>query len=114
MARHGRGARDPDDDLGATGRGAAVDDDPDLTPRVEGQVLAQREIAAALQHALEARRQRIIASRASAAISMGIYAAAVAAAVLMITAHNRPFTGEISVGPEVLLHVMPEERVPPR
>jgi hypothetical protein len=33
----------------------------------------------------------------------------VAVAVLLIAYHNRPFTGEISVGPDLLLQVMPEE-----
>ena len=32
----------------------------------------------------------------------------VAASVLLIASHDRPFTGEISVGPDPLLQVMPE------
>jgi hypothetical protein len=28
--------------------------------------------------------------------------------VLLIATHNRPFTGEISVGPDPLLQVLPE------
>ena len=31
-----------------------------------------------------------------------------ATSVLLITAHDRPFTGEISVGPGPLLQVMPD------
>ena len=41
-------------------------------------------------------------------IAMGIFAAGVAASLLLIAAHDRPFTGEISVQPDPLLHVMPE------
>ena len=33
-----------------------------------------------------------------------------AVAVLLIASHNRPFTGEISVGPDPLIQVMPEAR----
>ena len=36
-----------------------------LSPRSDGQVVAQRELVASLQNALEARRQRIILSRSS-------------------------------------------------
>jgi Protein of unknown function (DUF4239) len=109
-----------------------------LDPQNQGQMAAQREMVSSLQSALEVRRQRIILSRASinwvkwsvlllqaaltlAAISMihadnrltnriimGIFATGVAVAVIMIAAHDRPFTGEISVQPAVLLQVMPE------
>jgi hypothetical protein len=117
-----------------------------LTPRGDGQVAAQREIVAAVQNALDARRQRIIISqstvnwvkwtglllqavctllaiamvhsdnRASAALALGLFATGVAVSVVLISAHNRPFTGEISVGPDVLLQIMPEEprRAPSR
>ena len=34
------------------------------------------------------------------------------AGAILIASHNRPFTGEISVGPDVLLQVTPDERVP--
>jgi hypothetical protein len=109
-----------------------------LDPRNEGQVAAQREMVASLQSALEARRQRVILSRSSinwvkwtvlllqAALTliaigmihsdnrltnriiMGIFATSVGVAVVLIAAHSRPFTGEISVRPAVLLQVMPE------
>jgi Protein of unknown function (DUF4239) len=109
-----------------------------LTPRGEGQVDAQRELVASLQIALEARRQRIILSgssinwvkwtvllvqagltlltvsmihsdnRAANRIIMAIFATGVAVAVLLIAAHSRPFSGELSVRPRVLLQVMPE------
>jgi Protein of unknown function (DUF4239)/Protein of unknown function (DUF3365) len=110
-----------------------------LTPHSEGQVTAQREIVTALENALDARRQRIIVSRSqvnwvkwtalllqavctlvvvamvhsdnriTSIIAMAIFATGVAVAVLLIAYHNRPFTGEISVGPDLLLQVMPEE-----
>jgi Protein of unknown function (DUF4239) len=109
-----------------------------LAPGNQGQRIAQREIAAALESALEARRQRILVSgsevnlvkwaclilqavcaflaiaivhcdsRLASRITMGIFATGVAASVLLILSHDRPFTGEISVGPEPLLQVMPE------
>src|SRR5262245_17901475 len=112
-----------------------------LTPQGEGQVVAQREIAASLQGALDARRQRIIISQSSvnwvkwtglflqavctllaiamvhsddrvtAALAVAIFATGVAVSVVLIAAYNRPFTGEISIGPEVLLQVMPEEQM---
>jgi hypothetical protein len=34
----------------------------------------------------------------------------VAASVLLIASHDRPFMGEISVGPDPLLQVMPEAK----
>jgi len=110
-----------------------------LTPSGEGQAAAQREMAALLQNALDARRQRIIISQSSvnwvkwsglllqavctllaiamvhcdnrltSALAMTLFATGVAASLVLIASHNRPFTGEISVGPEVLLQVMPEE-----
>jgi hypothetical protein len=109
-----------------------------LHPQDEGQTAAQREIVASLQNALEARRQRIILSRSSinwvkwtalllqAALTLvtialvhsdnrvanrmilTIFATGVGIAVVLLAAHSRPFTGEISVRPAVLLQVMPE------
>ena len=109
-----------------------------LSPKGEGQVAAQREIVAALQIALEARRQRIILSRSSInavkwtallvqagltlitiamvhsdnraanRIILAIFATSVGVAVILLMAHSRPFTGEIAVQPTVLLQVMPE------
>jgi len=110
-----------------------------LTPRGDGQVAAQREILAAMQNAFDARRQRILVSqstvnwvkwtallvqavctllaiamvhsdnRAGAAFAMGLFATGVAVSVVLISSHDRPFTGELSVGPDVLLQVLPEE-----
>jgi Protein of unknown function (DUF4239) len=112
-----------------------------LTPGNRGQEIAQREIVAALDNALDARRQRIIVSRAqvnlvkwtclivqalctllviavvhsdkrlAAAIAMGTFATGVAVSLLLIAAHDRPFTGEISVRPDPLLQVMPQSAV---
>jgi len=109
-----------------------------LAPKGEGQITAQREIVTGLENAMDARRQRIILSRSSvnwvkwtclfaqagctliaiamvhcdnraaAAIAMGIFATGVAVSVLLIVSHDRPFSGEISVKPDVLLQVRPE------
>ena len=109
-----------------------------LIPMSPGQQVAQREIAVALENALDARRQRIIVSgsavngvkwfclfvqavcgllaialiqsgdRLASAITMGLFASGVAACVLLVAAHDRPFTGHISVAPTPLLQVMPE------
>jgi hypothetical protein len=115
-----------------------------LTPGNPGQQIAQREIAAALENALDARRQRIIISesqvnwvkwsclfvqavcallaialvhsgdRLASTMTMGLFASGVAACVLLIASHDRPFTGQISVGSEPLLQVMPETGPPSR
>jgi Protein of unknown function (DUF4239) len=109
-----------------------------LNPSSRGQENAQREIVTALENALEARRQRIITSLSqvnlvkwscllvqaicmllaiamvhsdngrTVAIAMGLFASGVAVSVFLILAHDRPFTGEISVGPDPLLQVLPE------
>ena len=41
-------------------------------------------------------------------ITMTLFATGVAASVLLILSHDRPFTGEVSVKPAALLQVMPE------
>jgi hypothetical protein len=46
-------------------------------------------------------------SRGASAITMGLFATGVAASVLLIAAYDRPFIGEISVGPDPLLQVLP-------
>jgi hypothetical protein len=103
----------------------------------EGQVAAQREIVANLDNALDARRQRILVSRsevnvvkwfalifeavctlvaiaivhsdsrATTRYAMGLFAAAIAACIFLLVAHDRPFIGELSVRPTPLLHVPP-------
>jgi hypothetical protein len=110
-----------------------------MTPQGAGQQTAQREIISTLGSALDARRQRIIVSqvevnpvkwwclylqavcellvialvhcdnRLTSAIALGLFATGVAASVLLIAAHDRPFTGQISIGPGPLLQIMPGE-----
>lgn len=110
-----------------------------MTPQGAGQQTAQREIISALGSALDARRQRIIISHAevnsikwwslylqaiceliaiatihcgnrlASGIAMGLFATGVAVSVLLVAAHDRPFTGQISIGPEPLLQIMPGE-----
>ena len=111
-----------------------------LTPSNPGQEIAQREITRWLEDAFEARRQRVLVSsaqinatkwaclilqafcallaiaivhsdnRMASAIALGSFATGVAASVLLILAHDRPFTGEIAVSPQPLLQVMPEAK----
>jgi multisubunit Na+/H+ antiporter MnhB subunit len=108
-----------------------------LTPSNQGQQIAQREITTALENALDARQQRITISqlgvnrvkwlclyllaacallaiamvqsddRLTSAITMGLFGIGVAASLLLILAHDRPFTGELSVQPIPLLEAMP-------
>jgi hypothetical protein len=35
---------------------------------------------------------------------------AIAGCIVLIASHSRPFTGEISMGPGLLLQVMPDEK----
>ena len=109
-----------------------------LKPDSSGGVTAQRDMASAIQNALDARRQRILVSRSevnavkwtclclqafvallaialvhsdnrlAAGLSIGLFATGVAASVLLIAAHDRPFIGRLSVSPEPLLQVMPD------
>lgn len=111
-----------------------------VNPADESQKTAQREIINELRWALDARRQRIVVSQSSVsvvkwaaillqgfcaliaiamvhsdnrlacAIALTIFATGVAVSVLLIAAYSRPFTGEISVGPELLKQVMATER----
>jgi hypothetical protein len=112
-----------------------------LTSHGEGQIAAKREIVTALENALDARRQRILVSRSevnwvkwtaliiqaictltaiamvhsdnrvTAGLATGLYSTAVAVCILLIAAHDRPFTGQLSIGPAVLLQVEPESPV---
>ena len=109
-----------------------------MAPQGPGQQAAQREIVTALESALDARRQRIIVSHAevhpvkwwclylqaicallviglvhcdnrlASGIAVGLFATGVAASVLLIAAYDRPFTGQISIGPQPLLQIMPD------
>ena len=47
-------------------------------------------------------------NRLASVIAMGIFATGVGASVLLIAAHDRPFTGQLSVRPDALLQVMPK------
>ena len=110
-----------------------------LQPADETQRTVQREIINDLHRALEARRQRIVVSQSSVsavkwaaillqglcaliaiamvhsdnqltcAIALAIFATGIAVSVLLIAAYSRPFTGEISVGPELLQQVIAAE-----
>jgi hypothetical protein len=110
-----------------------------LDSRTPGQIAAQREIVVALENALDARRQRIIVSesavnwvkwtsavlqglfallaiaivhcdnRIAAAIALGIFATGIAVSIVLIASHSGPFSGQISVGPDLLLQVMPPQ-----
>jgi hypothetical protein len=101
-------------------------------------VVAQREIVTALESALDARRQRILTSRSevnwvkwmtlmtqgictlftiamvhsdnrrSARIALGLFSTAIAVCILLLLSHDRPFTGQLSVKPAVLVQVEPE------
>jgi hypothetical protein len=109
-----------------------------LAPETEGQKTAQREIVTTIENALDARRQRILISqsqvnvvkwsclllqavaaliaiamvhsdnRLAAGITMTLFATGVAASVLLILSHDRPFTGEVAVAPTPLLEIMPD------
>jgi hypothetical protein len=107
-----------------------------LVLSLPGQLAAQREIISALEAALDARRQRIIVSRAevnavkwsclylqaicallaialvhcdnrlSSLLAMGLFATGVSVSVLLIAAYDRPFVGQIAVAPEPLLQII--------
>ena len=107
-----------------------------VMPNNQVQQTAQAGIVTDLESALDARRQRILISqsqvglakwscifiqavcmllaiamvhsdnRLTAAITMGLFATGVAASVLLIAAYDRPFVGELAVGPEPLLQVV--------
>lgn len=104
----------------------------------EGQVAAQREIVANLDNALDARRQRILVSRAqvnwvkwfvllaeaactltciavvhsdnraAARIALGLFGTAIAVGIFLLVAHDRPFTGQLSVSPTPLVNIRPD------
>ena len=40
-------------------------------------------------------------------ITLGLFATGVAASVLLIAAHDRPFVGQLSVPPDPLLQIIP-------
>jgi Protein of unknown function (DUF4239) len=99
---------------------------------------AQRAIVGAISDALDARRQRIVVShagvngvkwtglvlqalltlaaislmhaenRAASAVALGLFSTSAAVCILLILAHDRPFTGSVSVPPTELLEVRPD------
>ena len=118
--------------------GQALEEAVALHAEGEGQVDAQREIITGLENALDARRQRILVSRSgvdwvkwvalvlqaictlvaiamvhsdnrlAAAIAMALFSTAIAVCLVLITTHDRPFTGQLGIRPTVLLQVQPE------
>ena len=117
----------------------ALQDTLAVKPTDDTQRTAQREMVSALQSALDARRQRIIISRSTVGsvkwaglllqalcaliaiamvhsdnrltcgIALTLFATGIALSVLLIAAYTRPFTGDISVGPELLQQVISGE-----
>ena len=115
-----------------------------LEPKTPGQITAQKELVSMLENALEARRQRVIFSRSSvnwvkwtcvftqalflviaiglvhaenrgaSAIAIAIFTTGFAVSVLLIASHDCPFTGQISIKPDVLLQVEPEPMALPK
>lgn len=107
-----------------------------LKPADDSQRTAQTEMVRALQTALDARRQRIVVSQSSVgrvkwagillqglctliaiamvhsdnrlacAIATTLFATGIALSLLLIAAYSRPFTGEISVRPDLLRQVI--------
>jgi Protein of unknown function (DUF4239) len=107
-----------------------------IVPGNQGQQTAQAEIVTALEAALAARRERILIShyqvgplkwlclfaqalglllvialvhcdnRLTVAISVGVMATGIATSVLLIVAYDRPFVGQLAVGPGPLLQVL--------
>jgi hypothetical protein len=53
-------------------------------------------------------------NRLAATITMGVFATGVAASMLLILSHDRPFIGQLSIGPDPLLQVMPEAEADPQ
>jgi hypothetical protein len=107
-----------------------------LKPADDSQRAAQTEMVRALHTALDARRQRIVVSQSSVgrvkwagillqglctliaiamvhsdnrlagAIATTLFATGIALSLLLIAAYSRPFTGEISVRPDLLKQVI--------
>ena len=105
----------------------------------EAGAVVQREMLLAFQAANDARRERIVISQSSinwikwtavfvlaililftiafvhidnrgtVAVAMTIFSVGAATCIVLIAAHNRPFTGEIRVGPDLLLQIMPRQ-----
>jgi hypothetical protein len=115
---------------------AALQETLTLKPADDSQRIAQTEMVKAIQAAADARRQRIVISESSVgrvkwagillqgictmiaiamvhsdnrlacAIAMTLFATGIALSLLLIAAYSRPFTGEISVRPDLLKQVI--------
>ena len=114
----------------------ALHDTLNLKPADDSQRIAQSEIIKWIDTAADARRQRIVVSqsavgtvkwagillmgfctlvaiamvhsdnRLACAIALILFATGIALSLLLIAAYSRPFTGEISVGPDLLKQVI--------
>jgi len=51
-------------------------------------------------------------NRSTCAIALALFSTGVALSLLLIASFNRPFTGEISIRPDLLQQVMPDEVKP--
>jgi hypothetical protein len=110
-----------------------------VDPKTPGQTTAQKELASTLESALQSRRERIILSRSNvnwvkwtcvfaqalfvmiaiafvhidnrgaSAVAIALFTTGFAVSVLLIASHDCPFTGDISIKPDVLLQVKPDE-----
>jgi hypothetical protein len=113
-----------------------------LKPANDSQRTIQPEMVKALQAALDARRQRIVVSqstvgtvkwagillqavctlvaiamvhsdnRLTCGITLTLFATGIAVSLLLIAAYSRPFTGEISVRPDLLKQVLTSGAAP--
>jgi hypothetical protein len=119
----------------------ALQDVLTLKPANDSQRATQPEMVKALQTALDARRQRIVVSqsmgrvkwagillqglctlvaiamvhsdnRLTCAIALTLFATGIALSLLLIAAYSRPFTGEISVRPDLLKQVITSGAAP--
>jgi hypothetical protein len=115
---------------------AALHETLTLKPADDSQRTAQSEMVKAIHTALDARRQRIVVSqsgvgtvkwagillqglctliaiamvhsdnRLACATALSLFATGIALSLLLIAAYSRPFTGEISVRPDLLKQVI--------
>jgi len=117
----------------------ALHDTLALKPADDSERVAQAEMVKELHTAFDARRQRIVVSeyalgtvkwvaillqglctlvaiavvhsdnRLARALTLALFATGIALSMLIIAAYNRPFSGEISIGPELLKQVIASE-----
>ena len=117
----------------------ALHDTLALKPADDSERVAQAEMVKELHTAFDARRQRIVVSesalgtvkwvgillqglctlvaiavvhsdnRLARALTLTLFATGIALSLLLIAAYGRPFSGEISIGPELLKQVIASE-----